>query len=236
MAINFLQNRRRMILSAQTHSETASGKIATISNGVQLPLARCAVSFSGTGRTGLNIWRTGKNLFDSSEGIQIQQYNMRVARNSGYGLPFLLKGGVTYTFSCNSESKVGRILLQAPYSADSIIESENNIYSYTYTPQNDTEIGLNYYWPNGRPSDATDIQIEIGDTKTAFTVFSGTKYAVTWTDSVTDGVFDAASGILTATSPTAGETELTPVQITPLPGTNYIWSDAGNIELTYWTH
>lgn len=72
MGLNILENRRRMIMAAQPHLETASGQSIEIVNGFPAPLASCAVTFgpaqagSGdpspsnirelSGRTGLSVF------------------------------------------------------------------------------------------------------------------------------------------------------------------------------------
>lgn len=113
----------------------------------------------------------GKNLFDKNTlGIELQTHNLRLARNSGRGNPFLLRKGFTYTFSCNSATNPNEIRIMIPYTADTIV------YTYasyiTYTPSEDVYVGINFYWTNGRPEDATDFQIELGNAKTDYTPYS----------------------------------------------------------------
>ena len=45
MGLNILENRRRMIMAAQPHLETASGQSVVITNGFPAPLASCVVTF-----------------------------------------------------------------------------------------------------------------------------------------------------------------------------------------------
>ncbi|MBQ1777875.1 MAG: hypothetical protein IIZ93_06935 [Acidaminococcaceae bacterium] len=212
-------------------TETLSGNLVTFSTGKTRFLKHCTVAFSGAGRTGLTITHTGKNLFDKTTGIDLQSNNIRVARNEGKGVPFLLRSGITYTFSCNSASQVGRILLQVPFSGDTIDQSGINVYSYTYTPSADISVGINFFWSNGRPDDATDIQIEVGSEATAFEAYEGTKNTVTWPDTVTSGTFDAVSGMLSVTG--GGTIQIDPVQISTFSGINNVWSDTGEITVTY---
>lgn len=152
-----------------------------------------------TGWTGLNINRTGKNLFDKATGIELQTSAIRVARNVGRGVPFHLKKGVTYTFSTNSNTMPDEITLQVPYSATSIVTiySTNSL---TYAPTADVDVALLFYWENGRPESATDIMIELGATATGYEPYTGTTIPVSWASdagTVYGGTLDALTGVLT---------------------------------------
>lgn len=72
MGVNKLMNRRRIIMAAQPHLETASGQVITIANGFPAPLKACSVAIGYTqsgsgnptptnvrpisGRTGLSVY------------------------------------------------------------------------------------------------------------------------------------------------------------------------------------
>lgn len=113
----------------------------------------------------------GKNLYDKNTlGIELQTHNLRLARNSGRGNPFLLRKGFTYTFSCNSATTPNEIRIMIPYTADTIVYTYSSY--ITYTPSEDIYVGINFYWTNGRPEDATDFQIELGSAKTEYTPYS----------------------------------------------------------------
>ena len=103
----------------------------------------------------------GTNLFDISTGIQYERFNLRVARNSGYGVPFRVKKGIAYTISVNDGSVVEELRIQKPWSADTY-QVKYNSSSITYIPNEDMDIALNFYWGNGRPETATDFMIEYG--------------------------------------------------------------------------
>ena len=133
--------------------------------------------------------RIGDNLFDSSTGVQLTTGNIRVARNQGQGVPFHLNGGVTYTFSPNCGGTVSQISLHVPYASTSI-KTSYNVSKLTYTPESDADVGINMFWENGRPENATNIQIELGDTKSVFQPYSTTLYA---------GSLNVLTGVLTVT-------------------------------------
>ena len=134
----------------------------------------------------------GKNLFDKSTlGIELQPYNLRLARNSGHGNPFLLRKGFTYTFSCNSETRPNEIRIMIPYTANSIKYVYDTYYT-TYTPSEDMYVGLNFYWTNGRPEDATDFQIELGSARTSYEPYSSD-------NTIYGGYIDPVAGEIVAT-------------------------------------
>lgn len=108
----------------------------------------------------------GKNLFDKSTGIALAENSIRVARYQGQGVPLLLKKDVTYTFSCNSQTPPTEIRLQVPYTGETITSKYGN--TLTYTPSDDIQVGILFYWGNGRPEDATDLMVEIGSTATEY--------------------------------------------------------------------
>lgn len=125
------------------------------------------------GRTSLNGYKAGRNLFDSSQGIQLTNNNILVARGDRIGVPFLMKAGITYTVSCNSTTDPpSEISLRKPYTSGTYI-AKYGLNKLTWTPEEDTEVSITIYWVNGRPSDATNIQIEIGDQATPFEPYGG---------------------------------------------------------------
>jgi hypothetical protein len=152
-----------------------------------------------TGWTAAKVTRTGKNLFDKSTGIQFTNYNVLVARNTGYGVPFKFKKGVTYTISCNSATKPTAIYILEPYTPTPIAQiSKSN--SITISPTEDTEAGINFYWSGDRPSDATDILIELGSTATSYEPYQGNTYDITFpteAGTVYGGTLDVTNGVLT---------------------------------------
>lgn len=183
-----------------------SGGVSVVN--CQLELGSTATAYSPysnicpiSGWTGARVTRTGKNLFDKSTGIQIQPNNIRVARSEGegYGVPFKLKKGVTYTLSCNSATSAN-IYFMIPYSHQFFAQSPVAARSFTYTPTEDIEAGFNFYWLNGRPEDATDIMLEIGDTRHDYVPYSGNTYDISWqteAGTVYGGTLNVTTGVLT---------------------------------------
>ena len=131
--------------------------------------------------------RIGDNLFDASTGVALTTNNIRVARNRGQGVPFHLTGGITYTFSPSSGGTVSQISLLVPYDSTGI-KTNYNVAKLTYTPETDVDVGINMYWETGRPENATDIQIELGDTKSIYQPYSTTVY---------NGSLNILTGVLT---------------------------------------
>lgn len=151
-----------------------------------------------TGHTGVQGQRTGANLFDKSTGIQLETNNLRIARTQGQGVPFKLRGGVTYTFSYNSNTPAYIYVMQ-PYSSTVIVGAPAKATSFTYAPQEDIEIGLNFYWDTGRPSDATDFMIEVGSVAHDYAEYTGEAISVSFPTTVYGGQDEVVGGNGTST-------------------------------------
>ena len=192
-----LYRRRNIILQGAPHLETATGNIANFKTDLIAPIKEAKVYFepiqAGSGDpspnnvreitsiSNLNLVACGTNLFDSSTGIELQTNNIRVARNKGQGVPILLKRGITYTLSTNSTVPVSEFLFQEPYTANSYARGGWDGFKYSYTPDIDIEVGLNTYWSNedgNRPSNATNLQLEVGSEKTNFETYNGTTFSI----------------------------------------------------------
>ena len=145
-------------------------------------------SYNGTNKI-ITFPALGRNLFDGSTGVQLQVNNLRVARNKGYGVPFLMKAGETYSVSTNGATNPTEFSVQIPYTGTNYAV-EYGSGKCTYSPNEDTEIGVNAYWNNGRPENATDLQIEHGNKKTKYYPFN---------NYMCGGSYDFVSGVLTVT-------------------------------------
>lgn len=77
----------------------------------------------------------------------------------------------------------------------------------------------------------------------AFEPYSGQQYTVNIPNTIYGGTVDLITGLVTGEYASDGSALSSPVtqqitgqQITTLKGVNNIWSDAGNVELSYWAH
>ena len=125
----------------------------------------------------LDLYTSGKNIFDKSTGIVLEDSNLRVARSRNQGAPFYFKQGLNYTISVNGSTKrVSEIGVQTPYIGKYIKYSYSGYINYT--PTEDIEAALNAFWVDGRPEDATDYQIEFGNEVTPFEAYHGNTYNI----------------------------------------------------------
>ena len=153
-----------------------------------------------TGWTGAKVERCGKNLLDDT-GILVSSGNLKWCVPGATGNGFLMKKGVTYTVSCNGTGTASGIYIEH-VNTNTDYKSAYNASSVTYTPTEDVIVGINFYWGNGRPEDATHIMIELGSTATSYAPYSGNTYGISWqteAGTVYGGSLDVTTGVLTVT-------------------------------------
>ena len=151
-----------------------------------------------SGRTGLSVYRTGKNLVDQSAG-NTSSGNWWIGADASNGEPngsFVLNAG-TYTFSV-SDTMSGLYIRKN----GSNVKVVYNASSATFTLSERTAIRLMLYQNNVTIAywNTVDIQLELGSTATTYEPYNGSTYAVDWTDeagTVYHGTVDPVAGQLT---------------------------------------
>lgn len=243
MAVNPLELRRRIIL-AQPHLETSSGAMITIGGVVNAPVKKCKSAItavqSGTGDPSPSNIRpitgwTGVNITVSSTTNAADGTVYSVVFPAGVGTVYggtvdLLSGTLIVTWTGFNPLDLTNLRI------DSVNDGIVCFCSYNLAGGGAKKINRNtlisnmfiledvnasgYMW-------GTTNQIYL---KLASSVIGGT--------SLDDGKAWMAEHpvILCAELETAETYSLTPQTVRTLAGTNNIWSNTGNIELSYWTH
>lgn len=146
-----------------------------------------------SGRTGLSVYRTGKNLV----GITLSQHNANNVITNVFSLP---KG--TFAISVGSSVTMGGMYLRngSTISAPAIAQIYNsNTLTVTLTEAY-SELILQLYKVDGVPvSDIEYVQIE-ADSATTYEPYNGNTYSVDWTTqagTVYGGTLDVVTGLLT---------------------------------------
>lgn len=206
----------------------ATGNPLTFETNVAKPLKSLVASFlpvqSGSGDpsptnvrsisgwSGVNVWHTGKNLFDSEfENGNVNAIDGSIARYETTtnriisGFVELLPG--TYSISCK-EGKQSSIYFYESADESTYIYSErlsswiNNPRNFTLANKRCAIIVLrNSDNSNISPSDVTEFQLEVGETATAYSPYVGESYPVTFPaepGTVYGGSVDLVTGVLTA--------------------------------------
>ena len=181
-----------------------------------------------TGRTSAKIYRFGKNLFNkngvSPSDVTITQNSsgFRIVSNAN-GTYKACSGGFLFqtldfpdgtevTFSAHSKVNSGKARIGIRRVSDnnlvaysSLVSSGEADLSCTYTYDKSIPVYLSMFctWDTSEAGDVeyTDIQIEIGSTKTAYVPYARNTYAVDWTTqagTVYGGTLDVVTGVLTA--------------------------------------
>lgn len=182
-----------------------------------------------TGRTGLTLHRTGKNLVDQSQlrsnGSEIVWEGNRAvatASNARYCMVstplFLLKGGNTYTLSCYLKVNARA---SGPYEPRIMFRNESFVVvksnpvsssftegyvSVSYTVKTDTNMYLGMLITGSTAGSAevemSQLQLEVGSGRTAFETYQGQEAALGFPSeagTVYGGTLDVLKGILTVT-------------------------------------
>ncbi len=165
-----------------------------------------------SGRTGVTVTRTGKNLLEPSnvKNLYVGGATGLFIGNDGVLVCFRAKKGVTYTISGTRGNRNG--LYKTTLMPNEITSGKSMdsalVGSYppvTFTADEDVTYA---YYPNDSwdESIAESYWIEIGSTASAYEAYNGTAYPVTWqteAGTVYGGTVDVVSGLLTVTHGTA---------------------------------
>lgn len=194
--------------------DTASGDIVSVSDGAGGMDARSLVvniepiqTGSGdpspsnvrpiSGRTGLSVYRTGKNL--------LEMYGVSENGKNYLSKNIFAKAGF-YTLSAtgisgNYATYVREAGTEGSY-AGTVVAQKANQGNLNFTLAKDTAIMVQWYTPNDSSETLTGktFQLELGSTASNYSAYSGTTYPVSWqteAGTVYGGTLNVLSGVLT---------------------------------------
>ena len=244
MAVNLLQDRRRMIMSLQPRLKTASGQTIEIADGFHAPMASCMVTFgpaqagSGdpspanvrtiSGRTGLSVY-----VSPTSSGGTEYPVSWQTEAGTVYaGTVDLATGLLTVTHAAVTidETTAFDFRNSGRYV---IITNADMMAGSHYTDSNvlcDRAVKVNS--SSGAPDNVLSLLIGANDNKIYFYHFN-TALSITSSAAYTAWI---AQNPVTYTYPLANPLtyQLTPQRIMTIDGTNNIRSDAGSIMAAYY--
>lgn len=157
-----------------------------------------------TGWTGVEVQRTGKNLFDLSILRQGNFESVATRNNVCFDEYLPIKGGYSYVWSTDISDISGRYIRL--YDADKNKVESLNLYGVgtkTFTvPQNATYYRAMWYRASSELTPAMIIndQIELGSTATDYEPYQGETYPITFPSeagTVYGGTLDVTNGVLT---------------------------------------
>lgn len=226
--------------------ETVSGAVVTFVTNMVARLKKCEVTFTAvqsgsgdpspsnirpiSGRTGLTIKRTGKNLLDKSQGSVISSRYMYWGtdgyNNATPNGTLKLEAG-TYTLSLSGDaSTVAESMSVCDSTATRVkIVYNNKICKFTLTESGAVGIFIVISSGNFISWENYNIQLELGSTATEYEPYEGESYAVDWQDeagTVYGGYLDATTGLLTINR------KLITISNAPYMSASYIKADACN--------
>ena len=169
-----------------------------IDTEAQLELGSTATSYDPysnicpiSGRTGLTVYRTGKNLFDPAYKTVQNANTIRFYQGNRISLP-----AGTYTMS-GTQTFNG---LYVNSDGGSIFTKYNSTFM-TFTLTEETAVDFNFFKNDGNdPNDS--FMLEVGSTATTYEPYSGSTYTSDWTTqagTVYGGSLDVVTGVLTVT-------------------------------------
>ena len=230
-------NELKSAILSQYPTNEASGAIANFNTQLALPIVagKFDIDYLANGYTGMVIQRTKKNLISiNDETIESASYvlnNIDTALPAGtYLLSFVFSGT-----SSSSSLRVDDSSGTAIYTTTKTINAGLNEFLFTInSPSSKVKLFSNAI------GSYTNFQIEKGSSYTGYEEYLGYIYSITFGTTIYGGYFDSVSGILTSTKTSDGtdlpspvEYQLTPEEITALVGTNNIWCDTGDCEVSY---
>lgn len=228
--------------------KTVSGAIATFDDGADdVPTKSLVVTIPPTlsGDSEVSVMATGKNLLNPSDLVvgsinsSGANINSQTRVRSGY---VKINGGQKYSVSIGGSVQIFEI---HQYKAD-FTKAENlisvNAQSYVLTASNDTAfIRLLMRFSNNATisvSDITELQVETGDTVTAYEAYNGTQYTASLGRTIYGGTADIVNGTgtdennkFTVTSDMSdsiryiGSGNTAYIQINNSPASNSRWQD-----------
>ena len=227
---------------------TASGNPAAFDDGADgIPVKSlvATLSYTGSGRTGCTIRRTGKNLLDTS--------HVTHAAWSKHNIPNTLAPNTTYTFSVSGDtgyayslwlasdaSRVGGTTVRlAGYFSNGgrgSFTTPADMSDYPYLLLGGTSLDAGY-------DTAAHFQVELGAAATDYEPYREQAYTIDWSEeagTVYGGSLEVTTGVLTSTLDENGDAlaqpviyQLTPVEIATLLGDNVFSADTGAVTVTY---
>lgn len=242
-----LINVRRKILLNTPHLETVSGSVVSFNTNMKAKLKDCKIYIepiqegSGdpaldnerpiTGWTGVNISKCGENL-QNGELISISWQTEASTVFGGYLNPLtgiLTSEYVEKTFNGSSDENWGYVASGTKRYFRIIIGNYGSVVNHSQY--------CNIYKDENISSNTTAIGINVANVDSQRKAYVAVRPN---NDGITTAAFKALLAeqsmqvVYKLTTPITYQ--LTPQEIKTLCGVNNIWSDTGNIEVTYWTH
>ena len=225
----------RGLTSARYLIKRASGAIASFSDAVAAPLVglRVALPYDAEGYQSVSVTRCGKNLLNWQ--LPTSQFTDLVFTLGINGRTTLRISGILSTPTVQGAAFISYVLngntryrAWGDVSIPVVLRFDGNLSSITI---------LNWGGIRGTIEEA---QLELGSTATAYEPYNGDTYTITLPATIYGGYLDVVTGQLIATHDEKGNLLanqklyfLPPTNINALAGVNNVWSDAGDVAVSY---
>ena len=238
MGVNLLQNRRRMIMVAQPHPVTESGQSIAITNGFPAPLKACTVTFapvqSGTGDPSpSNIraisGRTGLSVYVSQTSSGGTEYPVSW---TDYGTVY---GGTLDLTNGELITEWGYIRYTGAQSESWNVENQSNFYImtpniYSRVTKDESTLICNMAKSANSVNDGECRITSSGNFNIRIGSLIGINNVNDFKAWLSNHNLEVAVALQTPI-----RTAINPIAVMEIRGENHIWSDAGNVSVTYYT-
>lgn len=231
--------------------KTISGAILSIKDALAMPAQSLTVDISPSesGVSSVQIYHRGKNLFDEANATQYTRYISYIngsaaewkssSDSRSYAIEVI--PGETYTISLNADpqSTIFRVaaITVPPTTAGTIASthafsnSGNPVYEISLKMREGEKWLVIQVGKSFADERKAKIQVEAGSTHTEYANYVGEEKTISLgTTLYAGGTLDVTTGELTIGGST---TQLAPTEITLYEGENTLWSDAGDLSMTY---
>ena len=211
-----------------TTEQTATGNPVVFSTDLARNLTGLTIPFDTAGISGLNIYHTGKNLFDKTAPVSEENKYLKTdgsengSGNYNISAPIVAVAGATYNFSGLAGGSPAAVFYNASGERLSGVAYNSSSSVYKTAPE-----GTAYMKVSIPKAKVDEFQIEIGSSATEYEAYSGESFAVAFGETANKGSFDAVSGVVTVITPAEKTISLEPVPIATLVGNNTLCTDTG---------
>lgn len=232
-------------------TEDSEGSIANFDTDLKdyLQEAKVIIPADLTGYSGITLTKMGANLCPSLTGDNTNGLTTTVSADgtihvsgiaTGTGgiittyinFPFTLKSGTQITASITNVLNTN---LRMVFN-NGVIDIPANAKNRSATLSHDVTSGRLYLFTTANQSyDLTfKFQLELGSTATSYEPYKAMTYPVTFGSTITDGAeVDLLSGIVKINTSPVSYDSITPLAIRTFKGVNNIYSDIGDMSVTY---
>lgn len=218
-------------------TEDSEGSICNFDTDLEDYLQKSIVTIPTdlTGFSGITLTKCGKNLLNASVS-EINTTTPASATTQPLNIPFTIVFSMTASSDYANSDNYWLIYIQkADNSRTYITPIAGQTKTQIITADSNNPITAIYYRKTGVTSGSvTNFMIEKGNVATTYEPYKAITYPVSFGSTITDGAeIDLLNGVMKINTTPVSYSSITPIVIRTYKGTNNIYSDIGNMSVTY---